>query len=297
MFEEKVMPEETISQKKISVIIPVYNNAKEIVRCLDSVLAQDYENLEVICINDGSTDESLTFLHMYAAKDRRVMVFSQANQGASVARNKGLEAATGEYISFVDADDYIDQGLYRYFADNLQEDVEIFMFNGIANGAYFFTEKNFYHEFQENEVINYKEFYGLFYGNSSVCNKIFKRDFLKRNDLKFLPKNSFEDVDFWFRSLIAAQKVQVSLKAWYYYMFDNDHSTTKSFNENALSIFETFASMEAAAQKAQVLEYFDYALFQFQYEKLIELLGLVSPQIQEVLFYQARSFLQKNVCA
>lgn len=95
------------SKVKISVIIPVYNTGGYLSRCLDSVLNNTYRNLEVICINDGSTDESEAILRRYAEKDGRVIAVNQKNAGVSAARNTGLDMATGDYIAFVDSDDWV----------------------------------------------------------------------------------------------------------------------------------------------------------------------------------------------
>lgn len=91
----------------ISVIIPVYNEAKYLHRCLDSVLSQTYTNVEVLCVDDGSTDGSSEILANYASKDRRIKIVTQANFGQSAARNAGLKQISGEYVFFVDADDFI----------------------------------------------------------------------------------------------------------------------------------------------------------------------------------------------
>lgn len=93
--------------KKISIIIPVYNTEKYIGRCLKSVLANTYQNIEVICINDGSTDSSLSILEKYAASDQRIKIINQKNAGVSAARNAGLDAVTGDFVTFVDSDDWI----------------------------------------------------------------------------------------------------------------------------------------------------------------------------------------------
>ena len=87
---------------KISVIIPVYNTERYLPRCLDSVLSNTYDNLEVICINDGSTDNSINILDNYKASDERVVAINQKNSGVSAARNAGINVATGEYIAFID---------------------------------------------------------------------------------------------------------------------------------------------------------------------------------------------------
>ena len=91
---------------KVSVIIPVYNTAAYLRECLDSVLAQDIDGLEAVCINDGSPDNSIDILREYAAKDSRVVVIDKPNEGVAAARNDGIKAATGEFIAFMDSDDF-----------------------------------------------------------------------------------------------------------------------------------------------------------------------------------------------
>lgn len=99
--------------EKISVIIPVYNSEKYLPQCMDSVLAQTYGDMEIILVDDGSTDGSPAVCDGYAAKDSRVQVIHQQNGGAGAARNAGLDAATGDYIGFIDSDDYIEPDMYE----------------------------------------------------------------------------------------------------------------------------------------------------------------------------------------
>lgn len=101
------------------MIIPVYNVEKYLRRCLDSVIAQTYRNLEIICVDDGSVDESGKICDQYAVRDARIKVIHQENQGLSAARNRGLDAADGEYIAFVDSDDYILEDMYKKMLDKL----------------------------------------------------------------------------------------------------------------------------------------------------------------------------------
>ena len=96
---------------KVSVIIPVYNVEKYLRECIDSILNQTLHELELICVDDGSTDGSLEILQAYEKKDNRVTVLTQHNQGAGAARNKGLQIAKGEYLSFLDADDFFAPGM------------------------------------------------------------------------------------------------------------------------------------------------------------------------------------------
>lgn len=106
----------------ISVIVPVYNVAAYLPQCLDSILNQDYEKLEVILIDDGSKDESGAICDAYAAKDSRITVIHQENAGAAAAKNAGLRIATGEYLSFVDSDDWLEPNVYGYMVDVLRSE-------------------------------------------------------------------------------------------------------------------------------------------------------------------------------
>lgn len=106
----------------ISVIVPVYNVAAYLPRCLESILSQDYEALEVILIDDGSKDDSGAICDQYAAKDPRIQVIHQKNGGAAAAKNAGLRVATGEYLSFVDSDDYLEPNVYGYMLNVLKSE-------------------------------------------------------------------------------------------------------------------------------------------------------------------------------
>ena len=94
---------------KISVIVTVYNNQQYLTRCLQSIITQTYHNLEIILVDDGSTDGSLAICEKYRQKDSRIRLLYQTNQGVAVARNRGLDAATGDYLCFVDDDDFVDK--------------------------------------------------------------------------------------------------------------------------------------------------------------------------------------------
>lgn len=106
--------------KKVSIIIPVYNVAEYLRQCLDSVLGQTYSNLEIIIINDGSTDDSGQICDDYAKKDTRIKLFHQANAGAANAKNAGLDQMTGEYVTFIDSDDYVELNWIEKMVDSLE---------------------------------------------------------------------------------------------------------------------------------------------------------------------------------
>ena len=105
----------------ISIIIPVYNVSKYLRVCLDSVINQTYKDLEIICINDGSLDNSLDILKEYSNKDNRIIIIDKKNSGVSAARNDGIERSSGEYLFFIDSDDYIDNDFIEVFYNNAKK--------------------------------------------------------------------------------------------------------------------------------------------------------------------------------
>ncbi len=125
------------NMKLVSVIVPVYNAEKYIKDCLVSLINQTYKNLEIICVDDGSTDHSLELLKLYAKKDNRIKIFTQENKGPAAARNLALDNAHGDYISFVDSDDTITYNAYEILVKNMSMDQnwDIVMFSGNVFGS------------------------------------------------------------------------------------------------------------------------------------------------------------------
>ena len=139
---------------QISVIIPVYNAERYLSACLDSVIEQSYKNLDIILIDDGSTDNSGKICDEYSIKDKRIKVIHKKNEGVSVARNTGLDVATGKWISFVDSDDIIETDLYQNIISELEKNnPDLFIFNFYTN-----NEKNMLYSreeiIQDREIIN-----------------------------------------------------------------------------------------------------------------------------------------------
>ncbi len=138
----------------ISVIIPVYNPGKYLYHCLDSIVNQTYHNLEIILVNDGSTDDSLNVCKEYAAKDSRITVIDQKNAGVSAARNRGMEAAHGDYYSFIDSDDYLELNAYELLIKTFHEQKP-----DVVCYEYFisFPDKETQHSFQNKDHYGMKD--------------------------------------------------------------------------------------------------------------------------------------------
>ena len=168
----------------LSVIIPVYNVEPYLEQCLDSVVNQTYKNLEIICINDGSTDNSLKILEKYQKKDKRIKMINQKNKGLSGARNAGLDIATGGYIAFVDSDDYLELNAYEEAMKVMLQDRSIdlveFKFSNFSQ------DKDPLNINRANGVKRY--YYNMFTAKEhtvSPCNKVFRYKIIKDMNIQF----------------------------------------------------------------------------------------------------------------
>ena len=179
----------------ISVIIPVYNVAPYLAACLDSVVSQTYRNLEILLIDDGSTDKSGAICDEYATKDLRIKVVHQANGGVSAARNKGLEIAQGEYIGFVDPDDLTLPQMYETLLDFLRRDkadvsacrYQRFYPDGSIQAFQFPQDVGFIYDTPEQWLRSFIKWFNI---HSSVWNKLFTKKLLQKRKISFFPKTN-----------------------------------------------------------------------------------------------------------
>jgi len=217
----------------ISVIIPVYNVEKYLRECLDSVINQTYGNLEIICIDDCSTDFSLEILKEFAKKDRRIEILtSQKNSGAGLTRNRGIEAASGDYIHFLDPDDRLDLETYTTLINRaaIAGEIEIINFDNIycneKNGK---IEMDNHYKNAPNYVTNiYKNPDILDFWSSGSCNKLINAKFLKSNNIFFNSHRTHEDVEFTFKLILSADKILFIQDKLYYYRMHRKNSITEN---------------------------------------------------------------------
>lgn len=232
----------------VSVIIPVYNTEKYLRQCLDSVVNQTLRNIEIICIDDKSTDNSLQILQEYAQKDNRLkIVKNKKNSGSAASRNKGVLLAKGEYIGFVDSDDYISLDYYK----NLLEKAILFYADISATSkAYVFSEDG--RGFYKNLGLNNKSIISnnIDKGNIIIttgvsCNKIYKRSFLINNNIKCMEiKNAAEDNYFTDCAIIKANKIAVSHDSIYYYRNNANSQTKKLKDESQFSMIHVYSEID-----------------------------------------------------
>lgn len=222
---------------KVSIIVPVYNSQSYLEKCIDSILNQTYGNIEVLLINDGSTDDSGKICDEFAEKDARVKVFHIENGGPSKARNFGIENSNGDIISFVDSDDYIDENMAQKMIESLGTS-DLIMCNYLScdkDNENYFEHNLGNREFNKNEIIDVfcpAFFYSKINGLGSCCNKYYVKQFLIDNNIRF-NENLIRAEDFWFNfdCFTSAKSIKSINDYLYYYMQVNDNSTMHQVRE------------------------------------------------------------------
>lgn len=239
---------------KISVIIPVYNTEKYLEQCLESVLNQTLQDIEIICVDDGSTDNSLEILKTFAQKDKRIIILTQQNQGQSVARNKGIEIAKGEYIGFVDSDDWISSEMLEKMYANAEEfesDITMCSFTifnektAETNTSDSYMSLDLFPNTFENRNFSFKETYDFIFRICvSPCNKIYKRDFIIKNNILFPEGLFFEDNVFFYKAFMQSERNSLIKKPFYTYRVGTGTSTVTSVDSRKLDFFKVFSQIE-----------------------------------------------------
>ena len=214
---------------KVSVIVPVWNVEKYIRQCLDSLINQTLKEIEIIVVNDGSPDNSQKIIDKYVKKHpEKVQSYIKENGGQGSARNMGLEKARGEYISFVDSDDWLDlDALERMYSIAKKEKSDIVICDMVDH----YSNHTIYH--------NCTKYDSVFEVTPSACNKMFKRNIIK--DFKFLPKLWYEDFDFTTKILFNTSKIS-NISEGFYHCNCREESTMN--NNNSLKNLDILIVMD-----------------------------------------------------
>jgi len=222
---------------KVSIIVPVYNVEKYLRQCLDSVCNQTLQDIEIIIVNDGSTDNSQNIIDEYARKDNRIKVVYKENGGLASAKNAGLKIATGEYIGFVDSDDFAELNMFEELynkAKSLDADISFCLSTcfesdtgTVLNNPYF--SECVLNEDYDDVAFNWYEIKNKLFKLAVVSwNKIYRQDLIKKHNLTFFDGMGFEDNPFSFHSFIAAEKIALVRKHLYNYRLNRSGSITAS---------------------------------------------------------------------
>ena len=236
----------------ISVVIPVYNVEKYLAECLDSVLAQTLHDIEIICIDDGSTDRSLNILEAFAERDNRISVFSQPNRGLSAARNAGVEKIRGRYISFIDSDDTV----YPDLCEKVFSAAEL----AKADMTYFFLDRTPKKQrvLVESIICRNKIFSPgnqtfdenlAFTSFNSACLRLWKTEYFCSRNLVFPVGLTHEDMAVGWQSLLYSPRLAIVPEQLYFYRFNPDSLLRNSDRGCGHDIADVFACMETVMRR------------------------------------------------
>lgn len=214
---------------KLSIIVPVYNVEKYLPKCLESLIKQTLNDIEIICVNDGSMDNSLAILKEFASRDSRIRIIDNQHQGVAKTRNTGIEQSTGEYIGFVDSDDYIDIDFFEKLYNSATKSNSDIAIASILKHKNFFNIYNAKYTKEETAITiqdkiklceDKKHFF--FY----AWNKIYHSGFIKKNNIKFSEGQIYEDVMFAIKALYYSNKI-ISVYGTKYHYIEHENSLTK----------------------------------------------------------------------
>ena len=221
---------------RISIIIPIYNVENYLRECLESVVNQTLQDIEIICINDGSTDSSLEIIQEFADKDDRITIIDKKNSGYGASMNMGLEAATGEYIGIIESDDFTKPTMFEdlyalakeYDCDVVKSDFYSYFTEGSMREKARVISSEYAHKV--TTAVEYPEILRIM---PSIWSAIYKTSFVRKNNIKFLetPGASFQDTSFSFKTFALAEKMYLTTEAYVSYRQDNINSSVKSKNK------------------------------------------------------------------
>lgn len=240
---------------KISILIPIYNAEKYLESCLQSIISQSLEEIEIICVNDGSTDRSLEILKYYQKIDNRIIIINKKNNGASLARNTALKKARGEYCLNIDSDDWIEQGyLEDIYSKAKKENLDILITDYILYSTKLNKkEKKKDLNIDEEEIISGIQYLKLFFSNNFygyTWNKLIKRELYFYYNITY-NKNIFllEDVEILGKLSYYAKRIGKLSKAYYNYRIGENNNSFKYTLKSLTDVRECFKSLEKFYEK------------------------------------------------
>lgn len=253
---------------EVSVVVPVYNVAEYLRKCIDSILAQTYRDYELILVNDGSTDESAKILEEYALLLPHVKLIHKANGGLSDARNAGMAHAIGKYISFIDSDDFIEPDLLQKCVDKLHAtDADMVIFDYYQYYQTSGTKEVIRNTFSDDRIYSLEDTPQLLTGIANAAwNKIYRRSLFTDNGITYPWGCLYEDLGTTYRLLARAKKVAFINEPLYDYLKDRPGNITGEFNMRAYHVLDMV--------KINLDDYKNLGIYEKYYEELKYLGGI-----------------------
>ena len=256
----------------VSIIIPMYNAEKYLRETLDKLLRQTLRSIEIICVNDGSTDNTLKLLEEYSTKDSRVKIVNQENQGAGIARNNGMKNAKGEYYLFLDADDIFHEKLCEEaYYKGKYEGADVVLFQAFRLNVQTHEKEEMNWVLRENLLPKYmpfspKEVSKKLYQITTACpwSKMFKASFVKKTGLKFQNTKNANDVFFTRCALALAKKITVVKKRLITYRFNDGSNTQSRKNKAPIEFYKAFKAV-----KEELIKRGRYSMIEQSYVNMV----------------------------
>ena len=283
---------------KLSVIIPIYNVEKYIPQCLDSILNQAFKDFEIICVNDGSSDNSLSVLQSYKEKDDRIIIIDKKNEGSGIARNAGLAIAKGDYIYFVDGDDWVEENVFDKIiakADELNTDILIFgglsYYDGKGKKGGYSADK--LPKKYLNKVFSAKDIKkDIFKFPSTAWTKLYKRDFLIKNNIKFQDIKVGQDQLPFFHSMIKAERIALLPENIYCYRKNRKGSAMTVKKKKNFSPIYVFYGVEEMLKSENLLDEYKSVFVGKYFSKATSWLGKFQADLKHEYYIEYTKLLE-----
>lgn len=285
----------------ISVIIPVYNVEKYLAKCLESVINQTLGEIEIICVNDGSTDNSLQILEDFALNDQRIKIINIENGGQGAARNIGMQYARGQYISFIDSDDWIDLNMYEKLYENaitLNSEIVMCAIRLFDESTFEFKYDpyftlGYFHESYDNRVFNHIETKNFFFKISvTPVNKLYESHFLHEINAKFPEDLIFEDSPFFYYIYLNARRVSLVRDFLYNYRVNRFNSTISKSNIKFIDIIEILKLTRKIFINTHNFDTYKDYLNSFTIESVLSRYNQVDSEFKEKFFDLVLKYFQ-----
>lgn len=248
---------------KVSVIIPIYNVEDFLDTCMKSIINQTLSDIEIICVNDGSTDSSLKIINMYASLDYRIKVIDQRNKGPGVSRNKGFKIATGEYTFFMDSDDFVEPFMLEHMyteAKKYNNDIimcrsfeyvtqtdSVYPADWTIDTRYVPLGENFDYSMVGDKILQFS--FGW------TWDKLYNTEFLRKNKLDFAIFRNSEDLILSFRALFVAERIRIINKRMVYHRIDNYASVSRTREKNCTCFIDSSEMLLNYMKKKGINDY------------------------------------------
>ena len=276
---------------KVSIIVPVYNTKEYLEKCLDSLINQTLKDIEIIVVNDGSTDDSQSIIDKYLKKDKRIKSIIKKNGGLGDARNYGINEASGEYIGFVDSDDYVELTMFEKLYNKAKKEnsdiVECNLYWVYPNETRLDTAN--YYNYKKDIMYNIRVM---------VCNKIFKRDVISKQNILFPVGIRYEDIVFTYKLLPYVKTISYIDEAFYYYiqrgssLSNEQNSKVRDIFEGLDIVREYYKNMNLHKKYEKEIEYLNIKLLLGS--SFLRILGIRNGKLRKEILVENWEYLNKN---